>query len=100
MKAARIHYLAASHPYLPPNTASLHIAAPWGGTTVQLYFLPNLGIHVYFVRSMECLMHCHRYIGAAAPCLCTPASLRARSCTILHRYRERHYWRYNRLTVA
>ncbi len=95
MKAARIHCLAATCPYLPPDAASLHIAAPWGATTAQLCFWLKLSMGMLFARPMLVLMDHHRCIGAAAPCLCTPASLRARSCKFLRYYCEWHSWPYN-----
>ena len=62
MKAARIHYLAASNPYLASSTSMLYIAAPWGATVVQLYFL--LRLNIVHVRALsEASVHKH---GAAA----------------------------------
>ena len=76
MNAARTHCPAAPYPYLPPDAASLHIAAPWGATLVQLYFLPALCIYTCFERPMCVVMGCHHFFCAAAPCiyLCTLAS--------------------------
>ena len=53
VRVARIHYLAAHNPYLPLAAASLYIAAPWGATLVQLYFLLRVSIQVCFDRVVD-----------------------------------------------
>ena len=47
MGAARIHYLAASYPCLPPSTSMMCIAPPWGATAIQVYFLLTLIEHAH-----------------------------------------------------